>query len=123
MAQGSSNSSPVYVTSLTPSPAIIVAAKAGYAIRVLGYVLVATSGAGGGGFLGTVTWDDDSPGTNTLSGPMGMQDSVPLITPGAPPTGEDLGGYFQTASGFNLVIIWSGSGVLGGHVSWCYVAQ
>ncbi len=130
MAQGSSQNAPVNVTASSAQPAIIVTGKTGYAIRVLGYVLDASTdtpeGAWPDGSVAAVSWADDSVSPpNLLTGPMWLRDAVPHVVPIGPQTGEDMGGWFQTASGANLVLIWSMStaGGIGGHVTWCWMPQ
>ena len=122
MAQGSSQNAVVQVAAADSQPAIIVAARTGYAIRVMGYVLVAYAGGSAwpDGAVAQVQWRDG--GGNNLSGLFNLRESLPLAVPVAVQTGEDLGGYFQTAAGQALTLNVSG-GDVSGHVTYTYVAQ
>ncbi len=125
MAQGSPQNTPVNVGVSDASPTTIVAARAGYAIRVMGYVLVdAQIGAAWpDGANSTVQWVDDSTSPpNPLTGVMPLRPALPLVAPVAAQTGEDAGGWFQTASGANLQLL-AGSPPISGHLTWCWVAQ
>lgn len=125
MAQGSNQNVPIDVEPGDTSPAIVVPARPGYAIRVMGYVLTcAQLGASWpDGGTASVQWQDDSTSpANPLSGPMPIRPSLPLVAPVAPQTGEDLGGYFQTASGANLLLLAAGAPITG-HCTFCYIAS
>ena len=122
MAQGSSQNSAVQVAAADSQPATIVAARAGYSIRVLGYVLAAFGGgtAWPDGAVGTVQWQDGA--GNNLSGIMGLRESLPLVAPVGPQTETDRGGWFETAAGQALTLNVATCDA-GGHVTWIYVSR
>ncbi len=109
MAQGSSQNAVV------TGSGTIVAARTGYRIRVLGYVLTAAMGDA------SAQWADDSTSPVTLlSGQMELREGIPAVAPTSAPTEQSLGGWFVTAASANLLL--QATGNVTGHVSYCYEA-
>ena len=124
MAQGSTTNAVIAVTG-DSSPVIIVAARSGYKIVVMGYVLDSPTQAGGfpDSLVATVQFADDSTSPPTLlSGQIGIRAAAPVVAPFASQTTSDQGGWFFTASGANLVLIATG-GPVSGHLSYTYMAS
>lgn len=121
MAQGSPQNVAVNVGSSDASPATLVRGKAGWAVRVMGYVLEAAQVGAGWPDSGVASVQfQDSVGT-VLSGVMPIRAALPLVVPVVPQTGEDPGGYFQGAGGADLQLV-VGNGPVTGHLSFCFVA-
>ena len=103
----------------------VVSGVAGFAIRVLGYVLSTTFAAAGSV---TATWGSDTGGGfSALSGALPFQavgtaftNPPAVVAPAAPPGSR---GWFQTAAGKALNLKLSGAQQMAGHLIYELASQ
>lgn len=122
MAQGSSQNAPINIDANAAQPTTLVAGVAGYAVRVMGYLLAATGMAPAwpDGPIAQATWQDTA--GNTLSGPLSLRESLPFACPVAPQTETDRGGWFETTPGAGLALLTAGANVMG-HLTYIMVPR